>query len=113
MINKNTERFLEKQNIKISPRCLRAEKEECYTKRRFGSPVYSIYDYCGIRHYKYNNKDYRKKILTLTIYEDFESELFPSRKRIFNLKNIIRTYTKRPRILSEKTHENTLNLSIL
>lgn len=113
MINKNTERFLKNHNIKISPRCLRAEKEECYTNRKYGSPLYTFYDCSGIKHFKYNNKDYRRKILTLVIYEDFESELFPSKRRIANLKNIIRTYTTKPRILSEHTRENIIKYEIL
>lgn len=102
MINPRIERFLKKEKLTISPRDYNKSKEESYTKRKFGSPVYYFHDAKGIQHYLFKNKDYRRKTLIVKIGFDKNGE-YPSFKRIINLKNIIRKHTDKKRILVEKT----------
>lgn len=112
MINQRIERFLEQQEIEISPYDYKKVKDESYTKRKYGSPVYFFHDTNGIQHYLFKNKDYRRKILIVQIDFDKRSQEYPSRKRISNLKNIIRTFTHKNRILTEKTIKNDKKFEI-
>lgn len=102
MINNRIERFIKKEKISISPHDLQKSKEESYTKRKYGSPVYYFHDTKGIQHYLFKNKDYRRKKLKIRIGFDKNGE-YPSYRRILNLKNIIKRHITKTRILTEKT----------
>ena len=113
MKNKRLEKFLIDNNIKLAPACSKKKLDELRVKRKFSSRIISFYDTHGIRHYYYNNKDYRKKVLRILIDQDSNTGELPSIRRINNLKNIIRTYITKARILSERVHDNEIVYEIL
>ncbi|MBR0472839.1 MAG: hypothetical protein IJI98_09115 [Methanosphaera sp.] len=106
MFNKRIENFLNTNKLSISPLDYHKPKEKSYTKRRYGSRVITFHDMNGIQHYIFHNKDYRRKTLHVKIAYDMSTREYPSGKRIYNLKNIIRNYINKSRILSEKTTNN-------
>lgn len=102
MINQRNESILKRENLTISPHDIKKDKEDSYSKRRFGSPVFYFHDCNGIQHYFFKQKDYRRKVLHVVLDFDRRSQEYPSYKRVFNLQNIIREYTGKARILTEK-----------
>lgn len=105
--------FLEKYNLEIAPLCLKTKTEDCYEKRRYSSKLLTFYDTNGIKHYVYNRKDYQKKVLKVILDFDNYSKEYPSYRRVVNLKNIIRHYIKKARILSEKSVKDEITFEVL
>ncbi len=113
MTNNRITNFLNKNNLEPAPIYKKKKEEECYEKRKYSSPLYTFHDTNGIKHYIYKNKDYRKKILLIEIDFDERKHELPSSRRISYLKNIIRTYITKPRIITEKSHDNIIIYELL
>ncbi len=105
--------FLKKYNLEIAPLCLKTKTDDCYKKRKYSSKLLTFYDTNGIKHYVYRRKDYQKKVLKVVIDYDNYSREYPSYRRVMNLKNIIKHYIKKLRILSEKSVQNEITFEVL